>query len=207
MKAQGQNDDAASPLKIFVVQNPGGRLSLAVLPEHEAEYFDPVDAQTAQLPFYPPGENPNDPLRLYLDERRPLVPGEPATDWASMRYYSNAIRERRKKFLMSLLVADIVYCLLLISTTHALNIILGLLICLVAIDVLGIMGSLKDNVKLLTAFIVLSTASLIAQSVISFSPLFILRLLIVVMAFRVRSELLTQIRQDQAFAVGGMAVV
>ena len=93
---------------------------------------------------------------------------------------------------ISLLLSDILYCLLLLSATRDFSLFTVLLICIVLVDLLGIVGASRDSLAILTTFIILSSASVIAQSIMAFSPLFILRILVVLMAFRVRGELMLQ---------------
>eukprot|EP01112_Ceratiomyxa_fruticulosa_P005837 TRINITY_DN1667_c0_g1_i4.p1 TRINITY_DN1667_c0_g1~~TRINITY_DN1667_c0_g1_i4.p1 ORF type:complete len:226 (+),score=36.23 TRINITY_DN1667_c0_g1_i4:340-1017(+) len=96
---------------------------------------------------------------------------------------------RRKKFFISLLFGNMIYSILLIILEHSLSP-LTLMLCIVLIsDMVGVYAVSKGRLRLLSAFILVDCATIVCQSVLSFSPLFVLRLLVVLIAFRVRNEM------------------
>lgn len=90
-----------SPPHLFVVSNPDGKLNLAIAPAQEPYYLGLTEEEHYDDPLQQ--FLANDSLRAYLDERRPLV-APPSNVSVLTRYYSDTMRERRKKILMSLLV-------------------------------------------------------------------------------------------------------
>jgi len=167
---------------LLIIVNPDSSLGVATTPDNE---YLVLGKGTDALPVGDDGmiERPY----TVENESSPRVYVRLARD-----YYSNPMRTRRRKFLISLLLSDILYCLLLLSATREFTLFTVLLICIVLIDLLGIVGASRDHLAILTTFIIFSSASVIAQSIMAFSPLFILRILVVLMAFRVRGELMLQ---------------
>jgi len=177
---------------LLVISNPDSSLAVASLPEHEQYVIGKDNLYDNNARLLPLDEDNN-----MGDQPLVLLEGNDSSNSPRVyvrlgRYYSNPMRTRRRKFLISLLLSDILYCLLLLSATHEFSLITVLLIAIVLIDLLGIGGASRDSLPVLTTFIVFSSASVIAQSIMAFSPLFILRILVVLMAFRVRGELMLQ---------------
>jgi len=96
---------------------------------------------------------------------------------------------RRKKFFISLLFGNMLYSILLIILERSLSP-MSLMMCIVLVsDIVGVYAVTKGKLKLLSAFILVDCATIVCQSVLNFSPLFVLRLLVVLIAFRVRNEM------------------
>eukprot|EP00026_Physarum_polycephalum_P016178 Phypoly_transcript_17035.p1 GENE.Phypoly_transcript_17035~~Phypoly_transcript_17035.p1 ORF type:complete len:233 (+),score=22.90 Phypoly_transcript_17035:34-699(+) len=179
---------------VQTTQDPFANLLVVVYPDHslavattkENEHLIIGKGETGEAEDNNTDEEPSFPQSL-------LHGASPSAMYMRLaRYYSNPMRTRRRKFLISLLLSDILYCLLLLSATRDFSLFTVLLICIVLVDLLGIVGASRDSLAILTTFIILSSASVIAQSIMAFSPLFILRILVVLMAFRVRGELMLQ---------------
>eukprot|EP01111_Echinosteliopsis_oligospora_P013830 TRINITY_DN5062_c0_g1_i1.p1 TRINITY_DN5062_c0_g1~~TRINITY_DN5062_c0_g1_i1.p1 ORF type:complete len:207 (-),score=38.12 TRINITY_DN5062_c0_g1_i1:13-633(-) len=167
------------PPSILVVRQPSGKLSVAATPEGEEKYYQlketDYDPNNIQIEVYEDNNALSPTTRYFINGNS---------------YQDDAMRIRRRKFLISLLASDILYCLLLLSTRREFAVDVVLLIGIVLVDILGIIGTTKDHLNMLTAFIMLSSVSIVAQSVLTFSPWFVLRILVVLMAFRVRGELI-----------------
>ncbi|EFA77006.1 hypothetical protein PPL_09758 [Heterostelium album PN500] len=174
----------------IIIKQPNGRISLGLnekkfyhhlrTGEHDPNglYMGLADPDILLQHYNQNGNNSNQ-NDIYINEFDGFI------------HSGNFESYRRKKFLISLITCEIFYSALLMAEVLSFNPAMLMLILVIICNIIGLFSLTRNKTRIFNVFLMFNVLTIIGQILIKmFTPLFLLRLLTLMIGIRVRHEMI-----------------